>query len=98
MLVKIIKSHRDIVTICDTNLIGKKFDEGKFQLDLKENFFSGEEKTEQETTEIIKNMIREDATFNIVGKKSIKVALETGIISENCIKKIQDVPFAMVLA
>ena len=97
MLVKIIKSHRDIVIICDSNLIGKKFDEGKFQLNLKENFFNGEEKTEQETTEIIKDMIREDATFNIVGDKSISVALKTGIISENGVKKIQGIPFALIL-
>ena len=63
MLVKIIKSHRDIVIICDSNLIGKKLEEGKFQLDIKENFFNGEEKTKQETIKIIKDMALEDATL-----------------------------------
>ena len=48
MLVRIIKSYRDIVVICDSDLIGKEFEEGKFQIDIKENFFKGEEKTEQE--------------------------------------------------
>ena len=97
MLVKIIKSHRDIVIICDTNLLGKKFNEGKFQLDLKESFFKGEEKTKQETTEIIENMTKEDATFNIVGEESIEVALETSIIDKEGIKTIKNIPFALVL-
>ena len=97
MLVKVIKSHRDIVIICDSDLIGKKFEEGTSQLDVKENFFKGEEKTKQETLEIIKNMSIEDATFNIVGRESIETALETGIINKEGIKTIQGVPVAMVL-
>ncbi len=98
MLVKTIKSHRNIVIICDTDLIGKKFEEGQLQLDIKENFFNGEEKTKEETTEIIKNMIQEDATFNIVGKESIETALETGIINKEGIRTIQNIPVALVLA
>lgn len=97
MLIKIIKSYRIIVTICDENLFGKKFEEEKFQLDVKENFFNGEKKTKEETIEIIRNMVREDATFNIVGKESVETALETGIIKQEGIKEIRDVPFAMVL-
>ena len=97
MLVKVIKSHRYIVIICDNNLIGKKFIEKGFQLDIKENFFDGEEKTKQETIEIMKHMSQEDATFNIVGKESIKIALETGIINKQGIKTIQNIPFALVL-
>ena len=40
MFVNVIKSYRDVVAICDKELIGKKFEEGNFQLDVKENFFS----------------------------------------------------------
>ena len=98
MLVKIIKSHRNIVIICDENLIGKSFSEGQFQIDIKENFFNGEKKTKQETLEIIKRMAEEDATFNIVGKESVEVALETGIITKKGIKTIQNTPVALVLA
>jgi len=97
MLVKIIKTYRDIVVICDANLIGKKFEQGKFQLDIKESFYKGEKTSEEQTIEIIKKMSTEDAIFNIVGKKSINTALKTGIISEEGIKKIQEIPFALIL-
>jgi len=97
MLLKIHKTYRDVVAICDSNLIGKRFEEGKFQLDIKESFFKGEKVSEEQAIQIIKKMSIEDATFNIVGEKSVSTALKAGIISEDGIKKIQGVPFALVL-
>ena len=97
MFVNIIKSYRDVVVICDKELLGKKFEEGKFQLDIKENFYKGKEVNEEEIIEIIKKMSAEDATFNVVGEKSINAALKAGIISTEEIRKIKGVPFTMVL-
>lgn len=98
MLVRIIKSYREIVVICDSDLIGKKFEDDKFQLDLKGEFYKGEETSEEKTIEIMQDMSKEDATFNIVGEKSVNTALKAGIISQTGIKKIKDVPFAVVLS
>ena len=97
MFVKIIRTYRDIVAICDSELLGRKFEEGELQLDIKESFFKGEETSEEEVFEIMKGMSREDATFNIIGEKSVSIALKAEIISEKGIKKIQGIPFAMVL-
>ena len=97
MFLRIIKTYRDVVAVCDEDLLGKKFEEGKFQLDVKENFFKGEKTSEEKAIEIMQNMLKEDATFNIVGEKSVKAALKAGVISEEGIKKIQDIPFALVL-
>lgn len=96
MLVNIINSYRDIVAICDSELLGKFFEEDKFQLDVKESFFKGEEKTEQETIEIIQDMKREDATFNIIGEKSTNTAIKAGLISKESINTIQGIPFSLV--
>jgi len=97
MFVNVIKSYRDVIAICDEELLGKKFEEGKFQLDIKESFFRGKESSEEEVLEIIKKMQVEDSTFNIVGEKSIQVALNAGIISKEGIGKIANIPFALVL-
>ena len=97
MFLNIIKSYRDVVAICDKELLGKKFEEGKFQLDIKENFYKGKEVDAESMMEIMKKMSAEDATFNIVGKKSINAALKAGIISKEEIGKIQKVPFVLVL-
>ena len=97
MLVKIHKSYRNVVAICDTNLIGKRVEEGKFQLDLTGEFFKGEEMDIDEVRVLIEDMIKEDATFNIVGKESVKIARDVGIIDEEGIGKIKGIPYALVL-
>jgi len=95
--VNIIKSYRDVIAVCDSNLLGKVFEEDQFQLDLKESFYKGEEVSEKEAVDMLENMLAEDATFNIVGKESVKVALKAGIIKEEGIGKIAGIPFALVL-
>ena len=97
MFIKIHKSYRNVVAICDSALIGKRFEEDKFQLDVKENFFKGDKVSEEEAIRIMQFMLREDATFNIVGKKSVNTALKAEIISEEAIGEIAGIPFALVL-
>jgi hypothetical protein len=97
MQIKIHESYRTIVALSDIDLLGKTFEEGIMQLEVKPSFFQGEKKEKKEVVEILKNMNKEDATFNIVGKKSCEAALEAKIIKKNGIIKIQDVPVALVL-
>ncbi|MCK5624439.1 DUF424 domain-containing protein [Candidatus Pacearchaeota archaeon] len=97
MIVKTIKTYRDVVAICDSKLLGKKFEEGKFQLDVKESFFGGDETSEEKTIEIMREMVKEDATFNIIGEESINAALKAGIIKQEGIGKIANIPFALIL-
>jgi hypothetical protein len=97
MFVNVIKSYRDVVAVCDKELLGKRFEEGKFQLDVKENFFKGRESSKEEVLEIMRDMKLEDSTFNIVGEKSIQTALKAGIITKEGVGKIADIPFALVL-
>ena len=96
MFVKVHKTYRNVVAVCDSELIGKNFEEGVKVLDVRDNFYRGEEKTEEEAEEIIIDMSKEDATFNIVGEKSVNLALRLGIISEEGIGTIQGVKFALV--
>ena len=95
--IKIHKAYRTVVAICDSDILGKKFEEGIKQLDVRENFYNGEEKSESEILELMKDFAMEDATFNIAGKNSVNCALKAGIISKQGIKHVQGVPFALVL-
>ena len=88
---------RSVIAICDSEIIGKKFDEGKRQLDVRENFYKGEEVNKERLLEIIKMQSVEDASFNIVGKESIQIALEAGIINKEGVHKIKGIPFSLVL-
>jgi len=97
MYVNVIDSYRYVVAICDKELIGKRFEQGKFQLDIKENFYKGEKKTSEQVRVIIESMKAEDATFNITGKKAVETAIEMGLINSNNVKTIANIPYALVL-
>lgn len=97
MFVKVMNSYRTIVAACDKELIGKTFEEGKLQLNLKESFYQGEEIEKKEMIDLLKDYVQEDATFNLVGKKVIDSALKAGIIKEENIGTIQSIPYALIL-
>lgn len=95
--IKLHKSYRTVASACDLDLIGKKFEEGKMQLNITENFFKGAEFNENEAILLMQEQNREDATFNIVGKETINAALKAEIITEKDIIYIQEIPFALKL-
>lgn len=100
MFVNVIEAYRNVVAIADDDLIGRQFFEGKKQLDIKESFYKGESEgpvSKDEVLEIIGDMVREDATFNVVGEESIATAIEAGIINSESVLTIDGIPYGMVL-
>jgi len=97
MLIKVHKAYRDVVAVCDSDLIERRLEEGKKILHVRENFYKGEEKSEKELIELLVDLSKEDATFNIVGKNSVHCAVKAGIIKQEGVKTIQGVPVALVL-
>lgn len=97
MHVKVHESYRKVIAICDSDLLGKKFEEGKLQLDVRESFYGGREVSEEELSKIMEWESSNDSTFNIVGEKSVDLALKEGVISEGNVSKISDIPFALLL-
>ena len=97
MLVKIHETYRKTISVCDEELLGKELLEGKKYLDLRGKFFEGESKDEEELEDIVKIGVAEDATFYIVGEKSVEFFFEHGLITNEGIIKIQNVPIALIL-
>lgn len=97
MFIKIHKSYRTVVALCDKEILGRKFEEGKFQLNVRENFYKGEEITKEQAIRIMKQQAALDATFNIAGNKAIQTAIEVGLVSKEGIGYISNIPYALVL-
>jgi len=96
MFTKIHRSYRTVVAICDSEIIGKKFEEEEKQLNLTEKFYKDKEMNEEQTIKLIQLQAAEDATFNIVGKESIATAIKSGLIDKENIGYIKDIPFVLV--
>ena len=97
MKIKVHKSYRNIVAVCDSELIGKTFEEGEKFLEVRETFYNGEEIEETKLVEVLADWGKEDAIFNIVGQKSVDSAIKAKIILKECVKTVQGIPFALVL-
>ena len=97
MYLKKIPAYRDIIAISDSELLGKKFVEGKKQLDIKETFYKGELLSEKEVEEVMLFGIKEDATFNIVGERAINLAIKIGLITKESVGVIDKIPYSLIL-
>ena len=94
ILLKLHKSgSSEIVSLCDSNLIGKTFEEGKLHLEISERFYKGEELPKEKIILILKNC----NNANIVGKESIKLALENDIIEKESIINIKKIPISYLI-
>ncbi len=96
MHVKIHPSYRIVVAVADSDLLGKKFEEGKRQLDVAERFYKDQEIGEEDLEGLFDKYNREDATFNIVGKHAVTTAIKAGIVSESDVGHVQGVPFILL--
>lgn len=89
----IVKTHETrngvIVAVVDKDILGQKFEENDLQLDLTSKYYKGELKTVDEVGDLLRNAYG----VNIVGEQSIKLAIEEGIITEEMVKKIKNIPY-----
>ena len=97
ILLKIHKSYRWVVAVCDEDVFGRVFREGDRVLDVSGDFFRGEEMSLDEIRAEIVRCAREDATFNFVGVDSVRIAKDLGLVKDEGISYIDGVPFALVL-
>jgi uncharacterized protein len=98
MSIKIHESYRKVVALADAELIGKRFEEGKRQLDVRENFYRGEVVDGEEVVKMLRSLALDDATFNIVGENSVNAALKSGVITSGNVAAVDGVPFALSLS
>jgi len=90
-----IKCHRNgVVSLCDTNIIGKSFEDKNLRLDITERFYKGEEKSEEEILAILQKA----NNLNIVGKRSVMLALRANIITKEGIRYIKKIPVAYMFS
>ena len=80
-----------ILIVTDSDLIGKKFEEGKKQLDLTKKFYLGEEKSVEE----IKELLNDAYILHLTGKEAVAFGKELGLVDKVIV--IDNVEHAEVL-
>tara|TARA_Y100000310_G_scaffold94866_1_gene92655 strand:+ start:67 stop:360 length:294 start_codon:yes stop_codon:yes gene_type:complete len=95
MIIKVHKTQegRVVLSICDKEILGKKFEEGNLQLDLSSSFYAGEESGENK----IRLELRDANIVNIVGEKSVNFCVKLGIVDVKTVGKIKGIPHVQVV-
>ena len=85
------KSGEKLVTICDEELFGKKFQEGDLTLKVTESFYKGEEASVEKCLEALK----EATIANMVGS-IVEHAIEAGYVNPENVLEIENVQHAQM--
>ncbi len=85
------KSGEVVVTICDSELFGKKLEEGDLSLEVEKSFYKGKEASVEECLEAL-----EEATIaNMVGS-IVEHAIEKGFVDSENVLEIEGIPHAQM--
>jgi len=92
--IKLYKQGNDIlIGACDENLIGKKFVNGKFQIDVSKEFYGGK----RISIEVLKKYFKDVTIANLVGKNTVNCAIKMGLIDPECVMRIKGIPHAQMV-
>tara|TARA_Y100000310_G_scaffold4494_1_gene5409 strand:+ start:215 stop:514 length:300 start_codon:yes stop_codon:yes gene_type:complete len=79
-----------LLVITDKDILGKRFTEGKIQLDLTSNFYKGEEKEKEE----VKEELEKARDIHLTGKEAVALGVELDLINNENILWVQGIPHA----
>ena len=81
-----------MVTVCDAELFGKEFKEGKLRLKIERSFYEGKEASVEECLEALRGA----TVANLVGS-IVEHAIRAGLIDRENVIKVQKVPHAQLV-
>lgn len=82
-----------MLAACDSNLLGKRFEEGEFHIEVKKEFYYESFVTER----AFRNALKMATIINLVGENVVRIAAEEGIIDRNNVIRISNIPHAQAV-
>ena len=94
MLAKIHKNEgKMILALCDSDISGKKFEDGNLVLDLTSGFYNGKEVAKEKLKPYLKNAF----AINAVGKEAVQFLIDKKIIDKKNVKTVKNIPHAQTV-
>ena len=80
-----------MVAMCDEELMGRVFREGRVEIDLKRygGFYKGELISEDDAKRMVDRRVY---SANVVGARSVRLLVEAGLVKADEVKSVQGVP------
>lgn len=91
---KVIKQKEaTIIAVCDDNLLGSMFREGKFKLEVKESFYRGDRSSMEDAMRAVDGA----DIANLVGKKTVAAAVSNGYADPQAVITISGIPHVQIV-
>lgn len=86
--------YRDslMVSVCDVDLVGKTLNEGKVVISLSRDYFQKEVIEEEKVADLLNKC----SIANLVGEKTVALAISLGLAKEISVKRLCGIPFLML--
>jgi hypothetical protein len=94
----IVKAHRLpgnrlLLAVCDSKLVGQRFEDKGLVLDLTAEFYRGKETSKEELMSLAKRA----CMMNLVGKNSVDFAVSNRLVDKHRVIVVDEVPHAQVM-
>lgn len=86
------ENKETLVAVCDENLLGKEFQEGKKRIKVNKRFYRGKKVSEGE----VKAAMKSATILNLVGKESVSLGIELGLINKENVIEVEGVKHAQM--
>jgi len=91
--VKVYRQGREtLVAACDTEIMGKTFRSKELKITVSEGFYRGDSGDEG----MLVNRLEMATVANLVGKRTIEIAVKHGFVDPACVLMIGDIPHAQM--
>ena len=84
--------YKTILAVCDKEHIGKTFEEGEICFTASERFYNGEEITEKQ----LEQLLKEADSVNLFGNKCVDIAIKKGYLGEKSYILIKGIKHAQI--
>ncbi len=82
-----------LVSVCDADILGETFEQGKLSLTVDPDFYDGEEASANEVID----SLTEASVANLVGTEAVETAIEGGFVDEANVLEFEETLHAQYL-
>ncbi|ABD40579.1 Protein of unknown function DUF424 [Methanospirillum hungatei JF-1] len=95
MLLRIHRSadNKEVIGLCDRELIGRTFSEGEISISINEGFFGNQPTSEEEVIRVLMN----GDNITIFGKRCVDLAVSHGILEPDSCRLINGIPYTTII-
>lgn len=85
--------NKEVVGICDRELIGQTLTEGDVSVQITESFFGNQPASEEEIIRVLNT----SDNISIFGKRCIELAIDKGLLERESCRIVAGVPYATII-